>query len=134
MPRNRISQTRAQHDEMMLALTLGSANRAPHCVIEPAQLALGAGIHVAHASHHGVRLIVEIQAVGNQFFQLDLRRHLKRSAAAGTSFASIPTRAPVVAASFTPVAWRTIPVRAVTGRPVATFTTATLALFTAATA
>src|SRR5512141_2368657 len=100
----------------MLALALGSAHRPPHRIIQAAELALGARIHVAHAGDDGVGLVVEIQAVGDQFFQLDLRRHLKRPAAAGTVAAPVTASIAAWTVTVGPIAWR----------PVGAFTTSAL--------
>src|SRR5262249_51651037 len=54
----------------------------PHGVIQPAQLALGTAVHIAHASHHRVRLIVEIQAVRDELFQFDIGRAFERTSPA----------------------------------------------------
>jgi len=71
---------------MVLAVAFGGSHGTADGVVEAAQLALGAGIHVAHAGYDGVRLIVEIEAVGDQFFELDLGGHFE-GAAGGTAFA-----------------------------------------------
>src|SRR5258708_30791343 len=91
MPRDGIRQSRAQHHELMLPLAFGSPHRAPHRVVQAAQLALGAGIHIAHARHHRVRMIVQIQAVADQLFDIDLRWTFKRPSATGTPAGSITT-------------------------------------------
>ncbi len=124
MARDGVRQTRAQHHELMLPLALGRAHRPPHRVIQAAELALGAGIHVAHAGHDGVRLVVQIQAVGDQFFQLDLRSHLEWPATAGpvAAWASV-----VSSISAGTVTMRTSPWRTITAFPAST-----LPLFAAA--
>jgi hypothetical protein len=50
----------------MLPLGFGRSHRSPHGVVQPPQLAFGAAIHIAHANHHGMRLVVQVQAVRNQ--------------------------------------------------------------------
>ena len=50
VPRDGVSQARAQHHELVLPLAFGRAHGAPHGAVQAAQLALGAGIHVAHAA------------------------------------------------------------------------------------
>src|SRR5260370_2497951 len=73
VPRDRVRQPRPQHHELVLPLVLGSAIRPPHGIVQPPQLALGPRIHVPHAAHHAVRLVIQVQAVGNQFLELNLR-------------------------------------------------------------
>jgi hypothetical protein len=65
MTRDGISQTSAQHHELMLPLAFRSANGAPDSIIKTPQLALGPRIHIPHAHNDDVRLIVEIKAVGD---------------------------------------------------------------------
>src|SRR4029078_11948753 len=120
MARNGIGQARAQHDEVMLAFALGSAHRPPHRIIQPTQLALGAGIHVAHAGYDGVGLVIQIQTVGDQFFQFDFRSHLEGTAATGS-----------VTAPVTSVAAGTVTMRPIAGGTVAAFTTSNLTPLTA---
>src|ERR1700733_7398291 len=79
MARDGVRQPRAQHHKLVLPLAFRRPNCAPHGIVHPPQLALGAGIHVPHAHHYGVRLVIQIQAVGNQLFKLDLRRPFKRT-------------------------------------------------------
>jgi hypothetical protein len=69
-----VSQTRANHDKLVLALGLGGAGRTAHGVVEAAQLAPGSRIHVAHAADYDVRLVVEIETVAHQLIDIDLRR------------------------------------------------------------
>ena len=78
----------------------GGAIGAAHGVVKAPQLALGAGIHVAHAADDAVRLVVEIQAVGDQLLELDLGRTFEAVAiaaaavvAAVAASAVIPARA-----------------------------------------
>src|SRR5436305_9790654 len=77
MPRDRIRQARTQHHEFVLPLALHSPNRAPHGVIQAPQLALRAGIHVAHPRNNHVSLIIQIQAIGDQFLELDVRLEVR---------------------------------------------------------
>src|SRR5262249_23943452 len=51
------------------------------------------GVHVAHPGHHGVGLVVQVQAIRDQLFELDLRRPFKRtpSARTATCISSLPT-------------------------------------------
>ena len=93
MPGNGIRQTRAQHDELMLTLALRRADGAAHGVVQPPELALGAAIHIPHAGDNGVRLIVEIQAVGNELFQFNVRRAFKRPSARRPAAAFAPVAA-----------------------------------------
>src|SRR5580692_7761807 len=60
----------------MLALAFGGARGAPDGIVEPAKLALGSGIHVAHAAHHDVGLIIQIEAIGDQLLDIDFGRTL----------------------------------------------------------
>jgi hypothetical protein len=66
MPRDGVRQPGAQHYELMLPLGFGRPHGSSHCVIEAPELALGATVHIAHANHYGMRLIVQVQAIGNQ--------------------------------------------------------------------
>jgi hypothetical protein len=90
VPRDGVGQARAQHDEFMLALVLRGAVGATHGVVKPPQLALGARIHVAHAADYAVRLVVEIQAVGDQLLQLDLRRTVEPWTIAASPVVPLP--------------------------------------------
>ncbi len=76
MARNRISQSRAQHHKLVLALRFRGARGAPDSAVESAQLAARAGIHIAHSADDGVRLIVQIKAVVNQFVEFDFTEHV----------------------------------------------------------
>ena len=69
----------------MLAIALRRSNRAPYGIVQPPQLALGSAVHVPHASHDSMRLVVQIQAVCDQLLQFDLRRTFKRTATTGTA-------------------------------------------------
>src|SRR5580693_6016257 len=71
---NSVSEARPDHDELMLALAFGGARGAPHGIVEPAKLALGSGVHVAHAAHHDVGLIIQIEAIGDQLLDIDFGR------------------------------------------------------------
>src|SRR6266852_921266 len=100
MPRDGIRQPRPQHHELVLTLVLRRAICPAHRIIQPPQLALGGGVHVAHAADNPVSLVIEIQAVANQLLDIDLRR------AFGTPTISAPVVTPAVFAR-TPFAWRT---------------------------
>ena len=63
MARDRVGQARTEHHEFVLAFGFDGAAGAADGVVEAAELALGAGVHVAHAAHNTVSLIVEIEAV-----------------------------------------------------------------------
>src|SRR5262249_23122638 len=57
------------------------------------QLALSARIHVAHPADHAMRLVIQVEAVGNQLVQLDFRRAVEAPAltvAAAFVTASLP--------------------------------------------
>src|SRR5580700_3121901 len=71
---NSVSEARPNHDELMLALAFGGARGTPDGIVEPAKLALGSGVHVAHAAHHDVGLIIQIEAVGDQLLDIDFGR------------------------------------------------------------
>ncbi len=70
---NGIGQPCSDHDEFMLAVAFRGAGGAPDCIVEPAKLALCAGIHIAHPAHNDMSLIVEIETVCDQFLDIDLR-------------------------------------------------------------
>jgi hypothetical protein len=76
MARNRISQSRAQHHKLVLALRFRSARGAPDSAVQPAQLTARAGIHIAHPADDGVRLVVQIKTVVNQLVELDFTEHV----------------------------------------------------------
>ena len=101
MARDGIRQARAQHHELLLALIFGRANRAAHRIIKTAQLALGPGVHVAHAADYAVGLIVQVERIGDQFFDIDLRRSFKAATVATAVAASIR------ASTLAPIAMRT---------------------------
>src|SRR5271166_1883030 len=77
----------------MLAFVFGRAHCAPHGVVETAELALGAGVHVAHAADYAVRLIVEIKRVGDEFFEIDLGRPIGTAVAVASSVTTTVTPA-----------------------------------------
>src|SRR5216684_4439653 len=84
MARDSVRQPRAQHHELLLALAFRRANRAAHCIIETPQLALGPGVHVAHAAYHSVRLVVEIQRIRDQFLDIHVGRAFEPASIAPT--------------------------------------------------
>src|SRR5258708_19506837 len=107
MARNGVSQPRAQHHELLLSLAFRCANRAAHGIVETPQLALGPGVHVAHAAYHSVRLVVEIQRIRDQFLDIHVGRAIEPGAVTATA-----TVVPTVASSppFTPFPlWTTPP-------------------------
>jgi hypothetical protein len=55
----------------MLTIGLCCPACPPHSIVEAAQLALGAAVHIPEAAHDGVRLIVEIEAIGHQLVQVN---------------------------------------------------------------
>src|SRR5580698_4338996 len=91
MPRDGVRETCAQHHEFVLPLAFRSADCAPDCTIQTAQLRTRTGIHVAHPAHHRVRLIVEIQAVVDQLLEVDVEHHV-RTAAVSTTITTIAIR------------------------------------------
>src|SRR5258708_28829546 len=105
MARNGVSQPRAQHHELLLSLAFRCANCAAHCIVETPQLALGPGVHVAHAAYHSVRLVVEIQRIRDQLLDIHVGRAIEPGAVTATS----PVVATVAsAAAFTAFAlWST---------------------------
>jgi hypothetical protein len=122
MARDGVGQARAQHHELVLALTLRRAYRPADCIIETAKLALGPAIHVPHARDHGMGLIVQVKTVGDELFELDVGRAFEGTASAGT------------ASTFTTVAVTagTIAAIAIMRRPVATGPVSSLSFATRA--
>jgi hypothetical protein len=136
-----VSQTRSQHDELLLPFVLRRADGAANRIVETAQLALGARIHIAHAADYAVRLIVEIQRIGDQFFDIDFRRAFETATVATatpvvTSLASAtfaatlrttpafpisrsPAFAPLALWTLASATLRTIPLRTISLRTVA---------------
>src|SRR5579883_2236964 len=104
--RDGVGQSRAQHDKFVLAFTFRRADGTPHRAVEAAQLALGAGIHVAHAAHDRVRLIIQVEAVADELFELDFGRTFGTSAveAARSAISTVAARSAISAAG--PVAAR----------------------------
>jgi hypothetical protein len=105
----------------VLPLAFWGAGGAADGIIEAAQLAFGSGIHVAHPAYHYVRLIVEIERIGNQLFDVHvgsaIAAPIARAAATGTtawtaprvaSGTSIVSTLLVAAAAAAIVAWRPI--------------------------
>src|SRR5258708_22259712 len=126
MPRDGIRQSRAQHHELMLPFAFGSPHRAPHRIIQTSQLALGAGIHIAHTRHHRVRMIVQIQAVADQLFDVDLWWTFKRPSTTGTPAGSFTALTAIAAMPRTTILALAATMFAAAGSA-ATRTTATLA-------
>ena len=85
MARDGVGQTGAQHDELVLAFVLRRAGGPAHGVVEAAQLAARAGIHIAHAADDDVRLVVQVQAVADELFEFDLGRSVEAALAAAVS-------------------------------------------------
>src|SRR5262249_55810418 len=110
---NRIGKTRAQHDELVLPLVFRSPDSAPDRAVKPPQLALGAGIHVAHPADDSMGLVIQVEAIGDQLIELNLRRAFRPATiaapAVSTAFPSIATLTPIASvATFSPLA-RTSP-------------------------
>src|SRR5690349_12014822 len=103
--RDGISKPRAQHHELLLPLALRSAHRAAHGIVQAAQLASGAGIHVAHAADYGVGLVVQVQRIRDQLFDIDISEAFETAAVARTSAAA--TIVPTGTSTFAPSALRT---------------------------
>src|SRR6266851_8386096 len=57
----------------MLPFVLRCPASPSNRVVEPAQLALGAGIHIAHPADNRVGLVVQIKAIADQLLEFDLR-------------------------------------------------------------
>ncbi len=96
-----ICQACAEHDELVLAIGLGCAACAADSAEQTANLAAGAGIHIADAADHGVGLVVEVEAVGQQFFDVDVDGEVgpaKGTAMVARAWPDISTAAAVVAA------------------------------------
>ena len=87
MARDGIRQSGAKHDELMLALILRRANGPTNSAIKPSELGAGGRIHVANSTDNGMRLVIEIEAVGNQLLEVDLL-DFKTALAAGTTITS----------------------------------------------
>jgi len=113
MARDGVGEARAQHHEFMLALVLGRANGAANGIVKPAQLALRGRIHVAHAAHDTVRLVVQIKAIDDQFFEFDFGRPFETPVAPALP-ATVTAIAPAPAVAIVP------PPAALTRRPVLT--------------
>jgi hypothetical protein len=84
VPRNRVREARAQHDEFMLAFALRRSGRATNRIVQTAQRAACAGIHIANPDNDGVRLIIEIEAVIDQLVEVNVLKSEIATAAAGT--------------------------------------------------
>src|SRR5215469_10971914 len=106
MARDCIGQAGAQHDELLLALAFGRADGTPYRIVQTPELALGARIHVAHSAHDAVRLVVEVEGIGDELFEVDFRRAFESSALAAApvvrpaAFAALAAR--MSAAAFSP--------------------------------
>jgi hypothetical protein len=98
----------------MLAFAFRGADGAAHRVIETAKLALGSGVHIAHAHDDDVGLVVEIEAVRDQLFELDID-----GAVEGASAATCEIGAAAFAA-FSTTAWAVGAGATITGRAVGT--------------
>jgi hypothetical protein len=98
---------------LLLPFIFRRSNGAANGIVETAQLALSAGVHIAHAADHAVRLIVEIQRIGDQFFDIDFRRPFEAAPIATTpvvsSIAALTTAA--LASTLRSSTWRTIALR-----------------------
>src|ERR1035437_339755 len=112
--RDGVGQAGAQHDELMLPLAFRRPHGTPYGTVETPELALGARIHVAHAAHDGMRLVVQVQAVADELFQLDLRRAFGTATIKSSSVAAGPIAAGTITART--VAARTIAAGTITAR------------------
>src|SRR5208283_6219293 len=84
-----VGQARAQHHELLLALVFGSAAGAADGVIETPELALGSGVHIAHAAHHSVGLVVQVQRIADELVDIDLGRALETATVAAAVSATV---------------------------------------------
>ncbi len=89
-----------------LALKPGAAPAAPGCW-ERAQLALRSAVHIPHPADDGVRLVVQVEAVVDQFFELDFGRPFRSPAVEAAPVAAVATAitapfAPTFASAFAP--------------------------------
>src|SRR5947209_15154121 len=102
MARDRVGQAGAEHDELVLALVLRGAHGAADGVIQAAELALGAGIHVAHTAHDHVGLVIEVERISDQLVVVDFGRAFgSRPAEVAAAFSSAsPAVIPAIVASF----------------------------------
>src|SRR6185436_7230757 len=125
MTRDGVGQTGAQHHKFVLALILRSTAGPAHGVVEAPQLALSARVHIAHSAHYSVRLIVEIETIIDQLFEVDLGRAIEPGAVTATPF---------VATSTIPTAFSASIAAPVTPRWSATFATLATTAFAATTA
>src|ERR1035437_4244966 len=121
--RDGIGQAGAQHDELMLPLAFRRPHGTPYGTVETPELALGARIHIAHAAHDGMRLIVQVQAVADELFQLDFRRAFGTAAIESAPLAAISTVAACPTPAWPIPAWPIpawpIPARTISARTVA---------------
>src|SRR4051812_4908016 len=106
MTRDGVCQTRSNHHELVLPFRFGRAGGPPHCVVETPELALGAGIHVAHSADYDVRLIIQIEAIRDEFVQVNLGRPFGPSITTARP-ASTTNVASTIASSFTGAAFIT---------------------------
>ena len=72
---------RAASQTHAAARSRGAAGPA-HGVIETPQLAARAGIHVAHAADDAVRLVIQVQAVGDELVEIDFERTFRTATTA----------------------------------------------------
>jgi hypothetical protein len=92
--RDGVGKACAHHHKFVLPLAFRSAGGAADGVVQAAQLAFGSGIHIAHAAYHYVRLIVEIERIGNQLLDVHfgsaVAAPVARAAATGTTAWTAP--------------------------------------------
>jgi hypothetical protein len=88
----------------MLALVFRGTDGAAYGVVKTPQLAFGAGIHVAHAADYSVRLIVEVERIGDKLLEVDLGWAFGTSTVAAIAAAVVAT----IPASATTAATRTV--------------------------
>jgi hypothetical protein len=78
----------------MLAFVFGRAHGPSDRTIQAPELTLGAGVHVAHPADDGVRLVIQVETVTDQFFELDLGRPFRAEAVTITATPVAPVSGP----------------------------------------
>jgi hypothetical protein len=92
-----IGEAGAEHDELVLAFGLGGAAGAADGAVEAAELGAGTGVEIAEAGNEDVGLVVEVEAVGDEFVVLDFDGAVGAAigAAVGAGFAAAVVLGPV---------------------------------------
>jgi len=63
----------------VLAFALNRTAGAAYSVVEAPQLALCARIHIAQTCHHRMGLVIQVQCIYDQFFEVDVRGKVAES-------------------------------------------------------